>query len=258
MACAAAQACVTYSEDRRPDDAGDDGSSSSLDAEASIETSTNDAPGDAAPPFCATVDASLCWSFDQTIPGFSPEYGPSLVPVSSGAPNEHTLVSGLSLPYAWQLKIGPLDASSYVGALHTASVVGPNVHCELDLDITTPGLATIGVFDFTTKRAAELVQLSLLRGAGSTVGARINIYGSSGVSSSSTVPVPIDAWFHVSFEIIGAGSATARAVLRMNTESREVQPDGGIATANEIRPILLAAANTGLWVVRYDNLVCRY
>ena len=223
--------------------------------EAAVDATTeSDAAG---PPFCANVDASFCWSFDDT--SGDPLLGPSLA--ARGVRPDLT-DAALSAPNAMLVdyRVGETEKGVVLEVPKTTAL-----RCELDFivdAITTGGGNGVEIHTFISEPAfTPSPSLTIQSTDGKTVESSIFFLG----GTPATVPlgnIAIGKWVHVMLETgVGDGGAErVRAELGGVSGETSWTQDGGIAQLGPyaVRVGLVNGFGAKPWTVRYDNVVCRW
>jgi hypothetical protein len=214
-----------------------------VDAASSDRTDIqDDGGGDVS--FCATKDASLCWSFDE------PPYvtGPGLV--SRGPSGAATITSNApkSPPYALEVSF---KAGVFVGLDHQQVLARDHVTCAFDVRIDSFGATDIIIME--------------LHGPSSGIN-RINVVAQSNEVSFRLATIqpgvpplrqigihPLATWVHVVLDVNGL-EATGTVEDSMNSAS--LDPDAGPWTVDEVSFGASTQENPSEWHVSYDNFYC--
>jgi hypothetical protein len=260
LAMALAAACSSFESDPAPSppDAGFEGGSDALTPADAKDATIDDAS------FCSTVNASFCWSFDERPDGYTFELGSKLTLVGPRLDASLGLGAGLSPPYALELTLPEApDGAASVGVQHDLGGERANIRCDFDLRVMKAGDDGVYLADFNMNRNAEYIALVLSRSSTSPplVVAGFNVYAAGKLLASRALgSVPIDTWFHLSLEVRGAGSDASTEVLvaAPNTAVDILLGDGGLAGVRAFEPAIQSGPTGSTWIVRYDNLVCRY
>lgn len=210
---------------------------------------------DAGQPFCSTVDAQFCWSFDE---GAQPLVGPKL--------------SATKLPPSLtdQAKSPPSAMQATLSGAGTAAVeldVGAElveVRCELDLFLTALASnpnerVALLSFDFD----GSLGFFPLIKAAKQDDATARAALGFLGLGDVDLGNVPIGRWVHAFLEAValGNGSFRARAGIHPNPEGTLATVfDGGAAALPRFTKVRfgLSTIASVSWTVRYDDLFCSW
>ena len=220
-------------------------------AEAAVEI---DAAG---PPFCANVDASFCWSFDDTTG--DPLLGPSLA--TRGVRPDLT-DAALSAPNAMLVdyRVGETEKAVVLDVPETTAL-----RCELDfiVDAITTGSGNgVEIHTFISEPIlTPHPSLTIQSTDGKTVESSIFFLG----GDPANVPlgnIAIGKWVHVMLEteVGNGGTQSVRAELGGVAGKAAWGQDGGVARLGpyKVRVGLINGFGAKPWTVRYDNDVCRW
>jgi hypothetical protein len=213
-------------------------------------------PSDAgAAPFCSTVDAQFCWSFDE---GANPIIGPQLE-VKGQAPGTTLTDAAFTPPGAMQNQI--VDAAAYTGV---SLVVGRDVtllRCEADVLVEQAepdSGAQVVLLEHDFEGSFFFGVPALLARREPTGGVRLQITP-LGVASVDIGNAPLGVWTHVEMtsrltngQWVVSGQVKGGQELEVDAGPR----DGGLPRFHPFFGV--GSISTISWTVRHDNLVCRW
>jgi hypothetical protein len=204
---------------------------------------------DAAPdgaPFCATQDASLCWSFDE--PPFVT--GPGLV--SRGPSGATTLTTNApkSAPNALAVSF---TTDAFVGLEHQQVSAQDHVSCALDVRIDSPGAADIIILELRGPLSG--VNRINLTPVGDEVSFRLATvqHGSPVLRPIGIHPVAV--WVHVALEI-DAVNLVAKGTAEDSTATAPLASDAGPWGVDEVTLGASTQDAPTEWHLSFDNFYC--
>jgi hypothetical protein len=242
-------ACGEQLGEATSDDAGTDAANvGPIGVDAPLDVAEN---ADAAPatPFCNTVDATFCWSFDDASNG-SALYGPSLVPRAN---NPVFLTDAArSLPNAMYAEG---DGASGYWAVETTFAASKRIVCTAAVwfeEITN--IAEVLTFDLATRKVAFQVQ-PLTSGA---VRAFLLYDRSSGKTVSGLPNLPTKQWLDLTLAAERADAGLAFAANALDATVTIELPDAAADfTALDVE-LGFYAQYGGRGAVRVDDVHCTY
>jgi hypothetical protein len=223
------------------------------DAPVQPETARPEAGDGAALPFCETVDATFCWSFD-TAP-FITDPGHHLVSVEHGGTVGLSEAS-LSAPHALRLTT-PVIPDATAGEFLALDSGSMAVRCEADVMLVKANIASVALTAITTTIGTSglgvgYVSAELSNPTDET--AAVSLRNPFGSTNDALGRVPLRAWWHIALAFDGKSNiVTATVKVPDGTPQTATEPLNGAPTVHP-----WDATSSGAWEVLYDNVTCTY
>jgi hypothetical protein len=241
LAVAAAIACASFSS---PDDSAT--TDADTDARPSDDSGIGPGPADAdaaGPPFCASIDASFCWSFDEAPYLFGPllqRYGAS--PDVTDA-NPHSPPNAMII----------VDGGNK-SAVELSATGGKHIHCDLQIYIDALGSGGADVLYLQESPQVHTYSLHVDPQAGS---ARVQL--SLDGANKDIGNIATGKWTRLSLDLaLGLQVAATGAVDALTATLTSVASEAGIAAFGSfVVDFGIRFASDG-WMLRFDDLVCSY
>jgi hypothetical protein len=242
-ALGAAWACSSFEADSI-----DTGADAAPDAsDAATEAAPSDA-GDASALFCDSIDASLCWSFDE------PNYltGPRFVLQANSASVRTTDSTPKSPPFALDLSLSTKDGGfEFGGILHEQLTTAAKVKCTFDVRIVTSSTSDVLIAELAGNASLTTTRIRI-----SPSGAFDLLVTQRGTTTTTPLGTyEINKWLNVTMEVDSADLA-ARASVEGTPGTQMLDVDAGVASLNRVALGVAPAGMPSPWRMNFDNVFC--
>ncbi len=204
---------------------------------------------DAAPDggsFCATRDASLCWSFDE--PPFLT--GPGLVARGPSGATSLTTNAPKSPPNALSVSF---TTDAFAGLDHQQVAAQDHVVCALDVRVDSFGAADVIVLEL--RSATSGVNRINVTPTGSEVSFRLSTVQHGTPVLRAIGMHPIAGWVHVALEI-DAANLVVKGTVEDSTATAPLDSDAGPWAVDEVSFGASTQDAPTVWHLSFDDFYC--
>jgi hypothetical protein len=212
--------------------------------------------------FCATLDASFCWSFDE---GPEPRAGRGLVvDVAGAAGADLTTAPVASTPFAMRLRVSAAgeDGGTQAVGVGLDGLAGAPSRGACEADVFVVGVMSrtfVPLIELrTSDSAAQLVGTYF---GGSNV---VAIRASGSEATRIVAVVPVNQWIHLVLDVDASDGAIIGRVVgdNLRTDGEVVSQAEARLSDEPMQPPLVAARwsadSAEPFQIVVDNLVCRF
>jgi hypothetical protein len=215
--------------------------------DAATSTPEASAPDAAASKFCATVDAGLCWSFDEA-PFLN---GPGLV--TRGPSRDVTTTANMpkSAPYALAVSY-TTNAAVGAGLDHEQTEKRAHVRCDVDIRVDAVGANDIIILEL--HGAGEPTNRINLVQQGDSINFRLATIQSAPPLHSLGL-YPLGKWLHVSLDV-DAQKLVSTAAVEQLSQPVPLESDAGAWDVNSVTLGITTTNPPSTWQLSFDNFYC--